>query len=843
MRARSVGCRSGTDSSLSLPMIDSRPTVSPPEPSVRELFDRALALDADGRRALLDAECAGRPALRARIVDLLAAASSACAVLDVGLPELAAPLFEGASAAAGGPAVGPYRLCRELGRGGMGTVWFAERSSGDFQQQVALKLIRGDAASGEAESRFLREREILAGLRHPNIAVLVDGGITADRRLWYAMEYIEGDTLLAWCNARRLGIAERVRLLLPICSAVHHAHQNLVVHRDLKPANILVDRHGVPKLLDFGIAKPLIADAHGETDAEARLMTPEYAAPEQITGAAITTATDVHALGVILFELATGARPFRAVDGLFALQKEIVEAVPPSLSAAYVRDDAGARRPREIEAANARGLDPRDWRRCLRGDLDRIVGRCLAKAPEARYPSAAALAVDLEAWLAGRPVSAADDGYSYRARRFVRRHAAVVAIAAAATLALLVATAVSLYEARQARQALAEAEQRARAARAAADMMGHLLNPTQFRARGGRPAPATSLLTELEQSNAFYLDEFPDSRAEVEVRLARAWRAAGNIDAAAAAYARLFALQAQRRPDPILASLNRLEAAELEVRRGDAAAAERYLAAVEPATVSGPNADVFRRSALVLRARLALLAGDPASAERLLDAALPLSITPSGARGMHYAESRWWQAAAAAAAGRPDIATERFVDSAVTWSGDPMALRDIVELDPELPLQLIDALLPPGRARPLAEAWRAAWARRLAPDDARLARLDRHLAAPGRTDGSSPAALTEARLITGMVLFQSALAIRPESHLEWIRREQVRPEQPVETRPSGSISDTRARDMTGLALDEAPARRCPSERSRAGAGRTPPESTRRVVARPPARAARRSVAR
>jgi serine/threonine-protein kinase len=297
--------------------------------------------------------------------------------------------------------VGPYRLLRLLGEGGMGRVFLAERADGEFRQQVALKLMRPGFASGEINERFRRERELLARLAHPNIAQLHDGGVSADRSPYFTLEYVEGEPVVAWCDAHKLPIHARLELLLKICDAVQYAHRNLIVHRDLKPSNILVTAAGEPKLLDFGIAKALDADHEaGLTGTQSQPMTREYAAPEQVLGEPITTATDVYALGVLLYELLSGHLPYaRAERGDVSWAKAIVEEQPEPLTRAIARSAARPIDADEGDIASARSATFAALRRTVRGDLDRIVQHALEKAPEARYGSVTAFADDVRAYL------------------------------------------------------------------------------------------------------------------------------------------------------------------------------------------------------------------------------------------------------------------------------------------------------------------------------------------------------------------------------------------------------------------------------------------------------------
>ncbi len=413
------------------------------------LLDQALDLEpGPGRRAYLDQTCGADTELRGLLERLLAADEASGEFLQQPAETYLALMPDEEEGPPAGTAVGPFRLVRQVGRGGMGLVYLAERADGQFAQEVALKLVRAGRWSGEVHRRFLAERQILARLDHPHIARLVDGGLTGEGRPWFAMEFVDGEPLVAWCDARGLGIEARLRLFLDVGAAVAEAHRRLVVHRDLKPSNILVRADGQLKLLDFGIAKLLDPEggAAGETRTELRMLTPEYAAPEQVRGEAVTTATDVYALGAILYELLTGQRVHRlAGRSPGELERVVCETAPvlPSLAASH-----------EPEAARRRGLEPGRLRRRLAGDLDTVILRALQKEPARRYPSVDALVADLQRHLAGLPVEARPDSLWYRGRKFVGRHW----IGVAATFAVLFAAGAGLVATlRQARLTAAQA--------------------------------------------------------------------------------------------------------------------------------------------------------------------------------------------------------------------------------------------------------------------------------------------------------------------------------------------------------------------------------------------------
>ena len=418
------------------------------------IFDSALECAPGARRAaLLDAECGADDALRREVESLLAAHEEAQSFL-AGTPfELPlAQVLGGASVEPAGRQLGAYRLVRELGRGGMGAVFLAERADEQYEQHVAIKVVKRGMDSDAILSRFRHERQILAALDHPNIARLLDGGTTAEGLPYFVMEYIEGLPVDEYCEAHALSVRARLKLFQTVCAAVHYAHQNLVVHRDIKPSNILVTPDGVPKLLDFGIAKLLKPELYAQTVAPTatseRPMTPDYASPEQVRGLPVTTASDVYALGALLYELLTGQRPHRLHSYTTQeIERVICEQEPERPSEAVT---AGRqRRAAAKEKQTAVVCNPKT----LRGDLDNIVLMALRKEPQRRYASAQQLADDIERHLTGRPVIARKDTLGYRVGKFVRRNKVAVSAAAALLLVLLAAgVVVALQSARVARE-------------------------------------------------------------------------------------------------------------------------------------------------------------------------------------------------------------------------------------------------------------------------------------------------------------------------------------------------------------------------------------------------------
>jgi tetratricopeptide (TPR) repeat protein len=345
-----------------------------------------------------------------------------------------------------GDRIGPYRVLRTLGVGGMGEVFLAERADAQFDQQVAIKVVYGGALARNVQSRFRIERQILAQLDHPNIARLLDGGALPDGTAYLVMEYVDGIPIDAFCDTNRLNIAARLELFQTVCAAVHYAHQNLIVHRDLKPSNILVTPAGVPKLLDFGIAK-LLGERQAPhhtlalTHADIRVMTPDHASPEQIRGQVITTSSDVYVLGVLLYKLLTGVSPFFIPSmRLNDIERAICEKDPPLCSDAIGAIDSAATH----ALADARDVNANRLQRILRGDLDNIVCMAMRKEPERRYASAQQMASDIQRHLDGKPVIARRDTMSYRTTKFVVRHWLPVTAGLCAVL-LVVAFATTTY--------------------------------------------------------------------------------------------------------------------------------------------------------------------------------------------------------------------------------------------------------------------------------------------------------------------------------------------------------------------------------------------------------------
>jgi eukaryotic-like serine/threonine-protein kinase len=495
--------------------VPASPDATPDRPGrVQRLVQEASALAADARAAYLERECAGDPRLRGQVEAYLydpepqptGDVSAAVRRLREEEQELGP-----------GSHVGPYRLEREVGEGGMGTVYLAIRDDDEYRKRVAVKVLRGGLWTEDVRRRFRRERQILANLDHPNIARLLDGGTTERGLPYLVMEYVEGEPIVAYADRRRLTVDDRLRLFRAVCAAVQYAHQNLTVHRDLKPSNILVGGDGVPKLLDFGIAKLIGPDTESPglavTQTQVRLMTPEYASPEQVRGESVTTASDVYSLGVVLYELLTGRRPYVLEGrGLREIERQIVheEATRPSVALASLATALAE------QVARQRAAHVEPLRRQLTGDLDTVVLKALHKEPSRRYASAEQLSEDVRRHLEGMPVLARPDTLGYRAGKFVRRHRVGVAVSAA-FVGLLVAFGVAMAvqaarlaeERNRAQAAEALARREAETARRVSGFLADLFRVADPQNSRGRAVTAREMLDQGRERITKELDDEP----------------------------------------------------------------------------------------------------------------------------------------------------------------------------------------------------------------------------------------------------------------------------------------------------------------------------------------------
>jgi serine/threonine protein kinase len=435
------------------------------------LFGEIFELPPEARARALDAACAGRPDVRREVESLLAAYEAAGAFLK---QPIAPARFAGAASDAGSPSsssgaagivgtrIGAFTVVDQIGRGGMSEVYRAGRSDGTFDQLVAIKIAHVPLADPESMRRFKVERQILALLQHPHIVTLIDGGALPDGRLYLVTELVNGSPITTHCHEARLSLEARLRLVRAVCQAVHYAHGHGVVHRDLKPANLFVTPQGVPKILDFGVAKLLAPwpglEGPAHTGLGAGPLTLNYASPEQLRGLPVTPASDVYSLGILLYEIITGTRPYettgRPLDDVLSLIVDTQPTRPSAAVAAAAAADAAT-------VAAGRTALPYDRQR-LRGDLDAIVLKAIAKEPERRYASAEALADDIARFLGGKPVLARAPSPAYLLRKLANRHKTVVLTGLAAALGVLAALGIALGQRAQALQLVRENRELAR---------------------------------------------------------------------------------------------------------------------------------------------------------------------------------------------------------------------------------------------------------------------------------------------------------------------------------------------------------------------------------------------
>jgi len=538
----------------------------PPEhwPAFSRRLDALLALPEGERTAAVDALPADETVLRPWLAAVLAGQTGALADGYLTAPRLAAGV-DTVAAHQAGQRIGPWQLLRELGRGGMGVVWLAERADGAYTRQVALKLphrhLLENLNAAGVRQRFARERDILAGLSHPHIARFYDAGVAEEGQPWLALEAVDGLPITTWCQQQALPLAARLALFDQVADAVAHAHSRFVAHRDLKPANVLVTADGQVKLLDFGIAKllqagevgdPLVdADSTVLTRAQGVLATPQYAAPEQLAGGPVSVATDVYALGLMLFELLAGQPAFTSR-----------------------RRDANLDEPPQP----SRAANPPARRKALAGDLDAIVAQALQPAPEARYASVAALADDLRRHRQHLPVRAHRLSAAARLVRFVRRHRVPVALGSALALALVAGVAGVLWQAQEARA-------QARRAEAVKDFLLGIFSAADPRLAGGKPNGQTTAKTLLDRSAARIDHQFaidPELRIELLRTAADVYRELGEDAAYEALQQRQLALVLQHY-GPLHPNVldGQLEAAIRAYGRGDQAECRRLLAVAD----------------------------------------------------------------------------------------------------------------------------------------------------------------------------------------------------------------------------------------------------------------------
>lgn len=517
---------------------------------VRELFDALVERPPAEWLAALDERGVDDPVVRGEVLALLRAdgEDGVHTVIDAQAPamlsDLSAREAEIENKRLEGRVVGAFRLVEEIGRGGMGTVWRAQRVDGEFEQGVAIKLIRSGWDAAEMIGRFRAERQILAHLNHPNIARLIDGGVTDDGLPWLALEYVDGTDLRRYCDDHQLDIEARLGLFLTVCAAVSHAHAHLIVHRDLKPSNLLVTRNGEVKLLDFGIAK--LVDPEAVHASLQRVFTPEYAAPEQVRGEAITTSVDVYALGLLLYELLTGRRPYKAAHSTpAAYERAILDQEPTRPSLAFANDDAGDLAARAAQ----REMSPQHLRRELRGDLDAIILKALRKQPGQRYASVADFAADVGRYLERRPVAARRGGWRYRVSRFLRRHALAAILTVVTLVSLVGGLAVALWQAELARTQRDLARSEGEKSSQTVQFLLDIFRSADPATTKGERITAEELLKSGADRAERYQFSDPDVHFDLLMAMGEAYLGIGAAKEAFDLFKRALEVQAKRLPD------------------------------------------------------------------------------------------------------------------------------------------------------------------------------------------------------------------------------------------------------------------------------------------------------
>ena len=499
---------------------------------LQALFDAAADLSPEQQAAFLDNACAGDLTLRRQAESLIMAGEDAT-------QRLRGVIRNGAKAAmpeetpAAGRRIGSYQIIQELGQGGMGNVYLAVRADDEYKKRVAIKVVQHDLGNPEILRRFRNERQILAALDHTYVARLLDGGTTPDGMPYVVMEYVEGVPIDRYCENHGLSIEERLKLFRDVCAAVHYAHQNLVIHRDIKPGNILVTADGVPKLLDFGIAKLLNPELGPETQAVTRaalrVMTPEYASPEQIRGEPITTASDIYSLGVVLYELLTGHRPYRFNTYLLEEIEHIISSEEPAKPSTVI----GRRKIEDRESSetiSTREREPRDrkkLRRRLAGELDAIVMMAIRKEPRRRYASADQFSNDIHRHLEGRPVRARPDTVRYRTAKFINRNKVSVAAAALILVTLIGGIAATAWQARIARAERSRAERRFSDVRKLANSFMFSVHDDIAELPGSTRARESLVKSALEYLNSLAQETGDDPTLQRE--LAQAYQRVGDV--------------------------------------------------------------------------------------------------------------------------------------------------------------------------------------------------------------------------------------------------------------------------------------------------------------------------
>ena len=614
---------------------------------IQSLFEQMIDTGTGERTARLASACGDDLELRASVESLLKSDARREDALLHAIGDAAESLLEEHQDRLIGTRVGPYRVASILGHGGMSTVYRGERDDSQYQQTVAIKVLQHATLHPRLRSRLHSERHILATLDHPSIARLIDSGDLEDGTPYLVMEYVDGESIDSYCDSRTLFVRERLDLFVKVCAAVQYAHRNLVVHRDIKSSNIFVTVEGAPKLLDFGIAKLLAPESLSHTlpvtRLQERILTPENAAPEQVLGRPITTATDIYALGVLLYQLLTGRSPYRLLSySQLQLERAICMDDPARPSQMVVSKLTGEKDADRSRISDRRGLSPQRLRARLSGDLDAIVAMAMRKEPDRRYPSVEALADDLNRHLLGEPVRARQGDWRYNAAKFLRRHLLAVVAVAAAFLGLALFAGAMFWENHRIELAReATAQERDRAQQVSAFLVDVFSQADPFNTQGKEPT-AKDLLDRGAEKISGNVSLQPEVRAQLLESIGLAYRRQGLSDRAIPLFEQAVAIRRQERPlnnGHVAVAVANLARAHTDA--GHLISAEAYLDQAVTLSQSGGDAQAVQTADILVQfGNFALDAkSDPARAAQLFGKALNIYRATIGGQNLQVAST------------------------------------------------------------------------------------------------------------------------------------------------------------------------------------------------------------
>jgi len=614
---------------------------------IQSLFEQLIDEGADDRTAHLASVCGDDMELRSSVESLLKSDARREDVLSHAIGEAAESLLEQHQDRLIGTRVGAYRIVSVLGHGGMSIVYRGERADSQYRQTVAIKVLQHATLHPRLRSRLHSERHILATLDHPSIARLIDSGDLEDGTPYLVMEHVDGESIDAYCDSRTLFVRERLELFVKVCAAVQYAHRNLVVHRDIKSSNIFVTAEGAPKLLDFGIAKLLAPESLSHTlpvtRLQERILTPENAAPEQVLGRPITTATDIYALGVLLYQLLTGRSPYRLLSySQLQLERAICMDDPVRPSQMVMSKLTGEKDADRSRISDRRGLSPQRLRARLGGDLDAIVAMAMRKEPDRRYPSVEALADDLNRHLLGQPVRARQGDWRYNTAKFLRRHLVSVAAVAVAFLGLALFAGAMFWENHRIELARdATAQERDRAQQVSAFLVDVFSQADPFNAQGKEPT-AKDLLDRGAEKISGNVGLQPEVRAQLLESIGLAYRRQGLSERAIPLFEQAVAIRRLERPlnnGHVAVALANLARALTDA--GHLISAEAYLDQAVTLSESGGDAQAVQTADILVQfGNFAIDAkSDPARAAQLFGKALNIYRVRIGNQSLQVAST------------------------------------------------------------------------------------------------------------------------------------------------------------------------------------------------------------